>query len=118
MSERECVALNKADRYRYCYDDLDDDGDNDYLYSWPAIVKGGDIVRDVGPCSAGYFCAAPGRRHGHSSETVLIEGDATMLLVVGGESGHWVRWRQTTVPRHPSLFDFTPCNPEQPVATC
>ena len=100
---RQALAVASSDRYVYCYDDLEGDGLNDYLYSWPAIVKGGAIVRDAGPCSAGYFCAAPGRRYGHASDTVLIQGEATMLLVLGGEAAHWVKAPALCCPT-PPLF--------------
>jgi len=80
-----------SDRYKYCYDDINGDGTNDYSYSWSQLTNAaGTVVRAAGSqCGADYFCAAPGKRHGQSAGSLLIEGDATMLVVVGGENADW-----------------------------
>jgi hypothetical protein len=78
-------------KIKYCYNDRDGDNTNDYQYS--------------GQCGTNYFCAAPGKRHGHSTASVLIQGDNNMLLLIGGESGDWTADTQTlTMDVHVSYF--------------
>lgn len=91
-----------SDRFKYCYDDLEGDGTNDYIFEWIAGFRGS---REAGPCDMDHFCAAPGKRHGHSSTSVLIQGDTTMLLVVGGEEANWGTDSQTlTMDLHVVYF--------------
>ena len=101
--------VSTSDRYHYCYDDWNGDDVNDYEYDWPRETnKRGDLVREAGPCGTNYFCAAPGRRHGHSTETVIIQGDTTMLMVIGGENGDWSEDAQTlTMDVHIASFSAT-----------
>ena len=72
-------AAGDATRRSYCYDDTVGDGDNTYRYDRQCEAVGDST----------YECAAPGKRHGHSSVPVRIEGDTTMLLIVGGERDDW-----------------------------
>jgi hypothetical protein len=77
-------------KIKHCYNDHDGDNANDYQYS--------------GQCGTNYFCAAPGKRHGHSTVSVLIQGD-NMLLLIGGESGDWTADIQSlTMDVHVSYF--------------
>ena len=81
-----------SERYLYCYDDADGDGTEEYAWS-------------TGPCGTGFFCAAPGPRHGHATVPVRIQGDTTMLLLVGGESAAWrVNSQSLTMDVHISYF--------------
>jgi len=81
-----CEAEKEANsgRYKYCYDDINGDGTNDYSYSWSQLTNAAGTV----VCAAGadYFCAAPGKRHGQSDDSLLIEGDTTMLVVLTSSS--------------------------------
>ena len=83
-------------RPAYCYDDWNADGVNDYQYSWPRETnKFGQVLREAGPCGADYYCAAPGPRHGHASDTMLVQGDSYMLVVVAGETKDWAENEQS-----------------------
>lgn len=80
-----------SDRFKYCYDDRNGDGVSEFSYRQQ--------------CGADYFCAAPGKRYGHSTEKILVQGEATMLVMVGGESGDWGQDSQTlTMDVHLAYF--------------
>jgi hypothetical protein len=88
----------------YCYDDKDSDGKNDYNYTWTVTVNQTKVPAGQCDVTNKYFCASPGKRHGHSSVALFLGGD-TILMLVGGESGSWTEDTESlTMDVHAAYF--------------